>query len=176
MSTKEREKSHDEIAHKMGAAIRRACSSSFGDLSGSFLCRSIGSLNPVAPICVKEDASIKSVIDVLKSNRIGSVVVVDSAGKLCGIFTERDCVLKVLDTSLDFNKTAISSVMTRDPVTEVPETTIAFALNLMSHGGFRHIPIVDADKTPVGIVSVKDVVDYLVQSLTEDLLGLEVEE
>ncbi len=167
---------NEKLGLALGAAIQKACSTSYGDLSSSFLCRSIGSLNPQHPISVREDASLKEVISVLKKNKIGSVVVTDATGKLSGIFTERDCVLKVLDSGMDLAATKISEVMTKNPVTESPETTIAYALNLMSHGGFRHIPIVDADGIAVGIVSVKDIVDYLVISLTEDLLGLEVEE
>jgi len=64
----------------------------------------------------------------------------------------------------------IESVMTKDPVCERPETTVAYALNLMSHGGFRHLPIVDQDMMPIGILSVKDVVDYLVGKMMEGLV------
>jgi CBS domain-containing protein len=60
--------------------------------------------------------------------------------------------------------------MTADPVRERPETTIAFALTLMSNGGFRHLPIVDDEDQPIGILSVKDVVDFLVQKMMAGFL------
>ena len=169
-------KEYEKIQEQLGTAIRNVCSSSFGDLSSSFLCRSVGTLNLPKPIVVGEDTTVGKVIKVLQENRIGSVVVVNEQGKVSGIFTERDCVRKVLGAPVEILNSSITTLMSRDPVTQPADTTIAYALNLMSHGGFRHIPVVDGDGAPIGIVSVKDIVDYLVQTMTEDLLGLEVEE
>jgi CBS domain-containing protein len=59
--------------------------------------------------------------------------------------------------------------MTKDPVREQPEASLAFALSVMSHGGFRHVPIVDHEDIPIGIVSVKDVVDYFVQKMLDGI-------
>jgi CBS domain-containing protein len=59
--------------------------------------------------------------------------------------------------------------MTKDPVREHPDASLAFALSVMSHGGFRHVPIVDQDDMPIGIVSVKDVVDYFVQRMLDGI-------
>ena len=63
----------------------------------------------------------------------------------------------------------VEDFMTKDPVRESPEASIAFALNLMSHGGFRHVPIVDQDNIPIGIISVKDVVDHIVKCMLEEI-------
>ena len=63
-----------------------------------------------------------------------------------------------------------AGLMTRNPVTLPPDGSIAFALNLMSQGGFRHLPIVDQDRIPLGVISVKDVIDYLVEAYTTALL------
>jgi CBS domain-containing protein len=57
--------------------------------------------------------------------------------------------------------------MTAKPVTERPDVSLAFALNLMSNGGFRHVPIVDQDNMPIGILSVKDVIDHIVQKMVQ---------
>ena len=62
-------------------------------------------------------------------------------------------------------------VMTRNPETLEPDNSIAFALNKMSVGGYRHIPIVEGDK-PIGVLSVRDVVDFLVDLFPEDVLNL----
>ncbi len=51
--------------------------------------------------------------------------------------------------------------MTPQPVAQPPDVTIAHVLNLMSVRGFRHIPLVDEQHVPVGIISVKDIVDYI---------------
>jgi CBS domain-containing protein len=91
-------------------------------------------------------------------------VIVGSDGRVQGIFTERDCLMKVLGKVSDLSL-PISDFMTRHPICERPDASLAFALNLMSNGGFRHIPIVDQDNIPIGIVSIKDVVDHIVKKM-----------
>jgi CBS domain-containing protein len=93
----------------------------------------------------------------MRENRVGCVLVVDGAS-LVGIVTERDLLMKLQGADLD---RSVDELMTRDPETLHPDDPIAYALNLMSDGGFRHVPLVDAQHRPVGVVSVKDVVNYL---------------
>jgi CBS domain-containing protein len=65
----------------------------------------------------------------------------------------------------------ISSVMTRDPVTQSVDCTIGFALTLMSEGGFRHIPVVDEAGYPISLLSVKEVMDFIVGRFIDDALA-----
>lgn len=143
----------------------------FGALDPNFLCQSLSLIGLKQPVCVNEDTSLAEVVEALQKNKIGCLLIVDKAGKLKGIFSERDCVLKVVGKIPDLSTRNISEFMTKDPVTQPPDGSVAYALNLMSQGGFRHIPIVDQDMVPIGIVSIKDIVDYLVARLTEDLLN-----
>lgn len=161
---------------ELNAAIRMANTTGFGALSSEFLAKSLGVLNPKTPLCVPETATIGEVVSLLQKYSVGSVLIVGAEGKIKGIFTERDCLLKVIGKGFDMTKTAITAVMTANPETQKLDGTIAYALNLMSLGGFRHIPIVDDDNMPIGIISVKQVVDYLVKSLNDDLLDLVEEE
>ncbi len=161
---------------ELNAAVRMSNQPGFGALSAEFLSKSLSELKPKTPLCVSETSSLGEVIGLLQKYSVGSVLVIDSDGKVCGIFTERDCLLKVIGKVSDLAGTKISSVMTRNPETQMLDGTIAYALNLMSLGGFRHLPIVDEDRMPVGIISVKQVVDYLVHSLNQDLLDLTEEE
>ena len=85
--------------------------------------------------------------------RVDAVLVVDH-GRLVGIFTERDALLKLAGKSL-IGKT-IGDVMTRDPVVLREDDTVAVAINKMAVGGFRHIPLV-AWGRPTGIVTARDV-------------------
>jgi CBS domain-containing protein len=91
-------------------------------------------------------------------------LIVDGGGRLEGIFTERDCLIKVIGLEGDLSS-PVSKYMTKHPISERPEASLAFVLNLMSNGGFRHVPIVDQDNMPIGIVSIKDVVDYIVKKM-----------
>jgi CBS domain-containing protein len=83
-------------------------------------------------------------------------------GRLVGIFTDRDAVLKV--AGLPREARPISTLMTRDPVVLRHDETIAVAINKMAVGGFRHIPIV-VDGRPTGVVTARDVFRHLVESL-----------
>ncbi len=142
---------------------------SFGVLDNRFLSGSLGLLDPHPPITLLLEQKVGEAIRVLQEHRLGSVAVVDVSGRLQGIFTERDVLLKVILKPLDPATVPLSRVMTANPQTATMTTTVAFALNMMSHGGYRHLPIVDDDHVPVGIISVKDIVDYLARAITKDL-------
>lgn len=123
---------------------------------------------------VNEGESLSVVLEILAKNNIGCILVVNEEGKLSGIFSERDLITKVIPSGVLFHSTRVSEWMTKGPLAERADVTIAFALTLMSQGGFRHLPLVDQDSRPVGILSVKNVVDYLVSTMVSDLLSFEL--
>src|SRR5574341_2420022 len=108
---------------------------------------------------------------VMKERRIGCVLVEDG-GKLVGIFTERDILTKLVGTGYDPARVQVDGVMTRNPETLTPDDPIAYAMQLMSVGGFRHVPLVDGGGRPVDILSVKDIVDYLVEHFPREVLNI----
>lgn len=142
---------------------------SFGLIDNRFLSGSLGLLDPQPPLTLLLEQKVDEAIRLLQEHRLGSVAIVDLSGRLQGIFTERDVLLKIALQPIDPAKVPLSRVMTAHPQTATMTTTVAFALNMMSHGGYRHLPIVDEDQIPVGIVSVKDIVDYLARAVTKDL-------
>jgi len=99
-------------------------------------------------------------------------VLVEKAGRLVGIFTERDVLTKVVGTTLDIDRKFVDAVMTPDPEALGPDDLVTYALNKMSVGGFRHIPLVDADERPVGIVSMRNVVDFIAELFRTQVLNL----
>jgi|688.fasta_scaffold30681_3 CBS domain-containing protein len=147
--------------------IHSACAVGMNLIPPTLLCDSIGSIGLKTPLVVKPETTLAECVDVLQHHKIGSLLVVDEQGKLVGIFTERDCILKVMAKVQSLNEAVVKDYMTPHPIRERAEASIAFALNLMSHGGFRHVPIVDQDDVPIGIVSVKDVVDHIVRKMLE---------
>lgn len=150
--------------------IQMACATGIELIPPSILCESIGMLGLKKPLTVSPGTPLSVCVSLLQQHRIGSVIVVDDDGRVMGIFTERDCVLKVMGKVGDLDRVSVSDFMTPDPMRESPETTLAFALNLMSNGGFRHVPIVDQDDMPIGMISAKDVVDYLVSRMLSGIL------
>lgn len=155
-------------------AIQIMCQQKTGALDTRFLCQSLSILNPRLPTIVKESIKVRDVHEILKSMKDGCVLIEDSSRQLTGIFSERDMVIKVLPASEEDLDKPISDFMTKDPITAYLDTTVAFALNLMSQGGFRHIPLVDLDGQPVGLVTVRDIMDFLVNSFMQDLMDFPV--
>jgi CBS domain-containing protein len=119
---------------------------------------------------VDASATVVAAVNVMNERRTGCVLV-QKAGKLIGIFTERDLLRKVIFR--DGNRSwQVESVMTRDPATLPESATVAYALNKMSVDGYRHIPIVDTAGKAVGVVSVKDIVRFVVEWFPESVLNL----
>lgn len=100
-------------------------------------------------------------------DNFGSVVVVDPEGKPIGIFTERDYIRKIAGQGLDVNRIPIGQFMTPNPVCISLQDHLALVLIEMQLGGFRHVIVCDEDGNAVNMVSVKDLLDFLVQSLGE---------
>ena len=131
--------------------------------------RELATLRPA--ICVPPTASVRSAIERMNQHSSGCVLV-EEDGQLTGIFTERDVLTKVVGSQLDIDRTSVDTVMTRDPEGLRPDDRVSYALNKMSVGGFRHIPLVDDDGRPLGVVSMRNVVDYMVDLFRTDVLNL----
>ncbi|MCB0104906.1 MAG: CBS domain-containing protein, partial [Caldilineaceae bacterium] len=125
----------------------------------------LAALNPNAPISVVAASSLARAVRQMKTHKIGCLLVTDVEDKLIGVFTENDLLRKVVGLVDDLTKATIADYMTADPFTLKSEMPIANAIHLMAVHGFRHVPLIDDDGHPVGIVSFRDVVDYLGQQL-----------
>jgi CBS domain-containing protein len=123
-------------------------------------------LEPRAPLAVPPSAPLAEAVRLMREHRVGCLLVVEGE-QLVGIVTERDFLLKLDRPDLE---RPIAELMTPDPEVLTPDDPIVYALNKMSVGGFRHVPLVDAARRPVGVVSVKDIVDYLADLFASDVL------
>ncbi len=109
---------------------------------------------------VGPNASVREAAEKLaQSNRC--VLVIDQ-GNLVGIVTERDILFKFMGTGRDPEGTPVTEIMTSRPDTLGPSDKLAFALNKMAIGGFRHIPLLK-DGKPLGAISVRDILGYLAE-------------
>jgi CBS domain-containing protein len=113
----------------------------------------------VPPIVVSPTTTLREVVDRLVAGGVGAVLVVAS-DKLVGIFSERDLLLKIGDRFNEVQSSPVRDFMTPDPESLPPEATIAWALNRMDVGGYRHIPIV-REGHPLAMVSVRDLLQHL---------------
>jgi len=124
-----------------------------------------------APIQLPSSASVRRAIRTMNEARVGCVMVVDG-GRLVGVFTERDVLTRVAGSDVDVDTTPVSALMTRDPECLTLDDGITYALNRMSVGGFRHVPLVDDEGRPTGLVSMRHIVDYLVDLFPHAVLNL----
>jgi len=105
------------------------------------------------------------------ARRIGSVLVTDGE-KLVGIVTERDLLNQMVENPFDPKKTSLGTLMRNKVVVLSPDDTVARAIHRMSQGGHRRLPIVDGENRPVGMISVRDIVDYLAVLFPHKILTL----
>jgi CBS domain-containing protein len=132
----------------------------------------IRSLQLGPAITLPADARLQQVVEILQERHIGCVLLVGGDGTLAGIFTERDLLNKVAGRRLDWQKERVADYMTHAPETLRPDDRIAWALNLMHIGGYRHVPLTDEAGRPLGVVSVKDIVDFIVDLFPAAVLNL----
>jgi CBS domain-containing protein len=114
---------------------------------------------PKSPATVTPDTSVADVLKRMVEAKIGCVMVVEK-GKLVGIFSERDALMKLNTDAKKFMMRPISQFMTADPVTLETNDKIAYALHKMNVGGYRHVPILFEGKL-AGVISIRDILRYL---------------
>jgi CBS domain-containing protein len=143
------------------------------DVGRQFLETTIQELKPKPVVSVSEDATVAKALELMRKKGLGVVAVVSKRKpkRLVGIFSERDLVQRALGLRA-FGRVKISKVMTRSPEALRPRDSVAYALNKMSVGRFRHIPLVDEKHLPVSMISVRDIIDFLVELIPEEILNL----
>jgi CBS domain-containing protein len=102
---------------------------------------------------VTPDATVAEAAQLMSVRHVGSALVMD-AGRLVGIFTERD-IVRALASDFDAAGHTVGATMTRDPRTLPPDASTSEALDLMLAAGFRHLPVVEAGEV-LGVVSLRD--------------------
>jgi CBS domain-containing protein len=107
--------------------------------------------------CVREDATIREVARLMRDQKIGDVLVTDAQGKLCGIVTDRDIVVRaVADEGNDLDQLCAKDICTGDHIATLePTARVDEAIRLMSEKAIRRIPVVEND-VAVGIVTIGD--------------------
>ncbi len=131
------------------------------DLARNLKIDSVSRLQPTPPWYVAPTQPVADAVALMRREEIGCVLVGEHH-KLLGIFTERDLMRRVLAAGKPLSL-PVAECMTPDPVVVHPKTSIGAAVRLMEEGGYRHLPIVDEDGRPVGVLSVKRIVHYLAE-------------
>lgn len=120
---------------------------------------------------IRPQDTIGHAVEVLRDKRIGAVVVTDANGTLVGILSERDIVRKLADTPGRTLPHKVEDVMTKDVHTISPSDTLVSALQTMTKGRFRHMPVTD-DSGLIGMITIGDVVNFRLTALEHEALQL----
>ncbi len=124
---------------------------------------------PKHPLSVAPGDKASSALDLMASKNVGAVIVVEK-GKVVGIFSERDALRKGLyKGGLD---KPVSDFMTANPDCLTPDDSIALAMNRMGVGGYRHVPLIDPQHRPVGMLVMRDVVRYILLFFPAEALNV----
>lgn len=150
----------------------RPVEADFHDLEAALLDDTVKLLAPNEPIRLGRQATVQEAIMRLVATRRSAVVIVDDEGRLVGIFSERDVLMRVIGQGRDPARTALADVMTPDPEALAADDRICYAVNRMNNGSYRTIPIVDAEHRPIGIVTVNDVIKWLAALFPEAIQNL----
>ncbi|MCU0872610.1 MAG: CBS domain-containing protein [Pirellulaceae bacterium] len=119
-----------------------------------------GSLTSRPPLTVTPLTPVRRVLQLMNENSVGCVGIVKE-GRLVGVFSERDALLKLGTDAASLGEYPVSEFMTANPKTLGADAKIAFAVRHMDQGGFRHLPIVSETNELVGVLSVRDILRYV---------------
>lgn len=117
------------------------------------------------PLVVSPTMPVREVLRLLVDNKVGCVVVAEQ-GKMVGIFSERDVLMKLGERAVELGARPVAEFMTKKVESLPPTSKIAFAVHRMEQGGYRHVPIVNDKGEAVGIFSVRDILSYLTRKLS----------
>ncbi len=133
--------------------------------------RPINVLSMPGIIKLDQNSSIEKAIKQMSEKEITSIIVTEN-NKLIGIVTEKDFFKKVLGQNLDIKKNTLQKIMTKDPVTLHANDSIAYILTNMKLGGYQHIPILDSDDAPISVITIREVIDYVVDFFPKELINI----
>jgi CBS domain-containing protein len=131
------------------------------ELSRNIRVDSVSRLEPAPPLAVSAETTVAAAVAMMREGNAGCLLVTD-AGRLVGIFSERDLLTRVLAQGLTL-EVPMQAVMTPNPVAVSPADSVRTAIRRMQEGGYRNLPVVDETGRPVGILSANRVVHYLVE-------------
>ncbi|QVL33462.1 CBS domain-containing protein [Telmatocola sphagniphila] len=130
----------------------------------------VSRLDPTPPRQIEVTRPVSEAVTLMRQERVGCILVCEK-GRLVGLFTERDLLNRIMGTGRPLTVT-MDDCMTPTPVTVHRRDSIRTAIKKMQGGGYRHLPVVDDNNIPVGILSVKRIVHYLVEHFPAAIYNL----
>ena len=118
-------------------------------------------------ITTSPDRSLRDIVTVLAERGIGAIVVTDGDRRVLGIVSERDLVRALAQRGSSALDEPVSNHMTTRVQTAVEDTAIPAAMEAMTNGRFRHLPVLDGGRL-AGLVSIGDLVKYRLSEMEQE--------
>jgi len=118
------------------------------------MAQKIKDIMTASPITLTADRPVIDAATAMKENSIGDVIVMNE-GKMCGVVTDRDIVVRVIAQGREPQTTKLGDICSRDVASVSPNDDVNRAIQIVRERAVRRVPVVDRD-TPVGIVSIGD--------------------
>ena len=163
--------SNDEIDNELNQMYGKESESEDKIVKAIKLTDNIFSIGINKAILINEDASIESVIKSMQTSHSSCIIIVKN-NIISGIFTERDIVTKIVARNVDHKNEKICDYMTNNPEILQSDDSIAFALNKMTDGGFRHVPIVHSKSKDIFVISMQDIINSIGNYYFDDIINL----
>lgn len=122
---------------------------------------------------VHPDSTVYEALKVLVDRNVGALVVVDKEERFLGIFSERDYARRVILKGRASKETTIREIMTEHPITVTEDETIENCMGKMTDKRIRHLPVVDDNGRLIGLISIGDVVKYIMDEQKHIIENLE---
>ncbi len=117
---------------------------------------------------VSPETPVLEAVRLMSDERVGAVAVTYE-GKLTGIFTERDLMIRVVLEGRDPAATRIGDVMTAHCISAKKDLSMGEALQIMTESHFRHLPVVDENDRVLGLLSIRNLLHNRVDKLSQEL-------
>ena len=114
-----------------------------------------------AILTIEPTSTVFRALEMMVENDVGALLVMEN-GKFAGIFTERDYARKVILKGKASRETLVKEIMSEHPATVTPDNTVEECMKLMTQKYIRHLPVLE-DHNLVGLISIGDVVKYLIE-------------
>jgi CBS domain-containing protein len=118
-------------------------------------------------LTAQSTTAVSEAARLMKQDQAGALLVCE-AGRLVGVFTERDALFRVTAADRDPKTTTLADVMTPNPQAIAPDKPLGHALHMMYEGGFRNVPVVENGQ-PIGLISARDALGPELKEFVEEM-------
>lgn len=122
---------------------------------------------------VEASATVYEALALMADRAVGALPVM-AGGRLAGLISERDYARKIMLLGRSSRETTVSEIMTAPPLTVTPDCTVDEAMRLMTDERIRHLPVVDRSGQLAGLVSIGDLVKWIISSQEQTIEHLQM--